>query len=128
MGSNCRGFELLSNPVVGQICGSSPGEVHDIALKAAKTDATRELATFGKPFGVELYPGGTPTSQKPLRSPPLCPPTHASVPSSCQNTLSQALRTERRQADLQFLTEQFTRRIFYSQTTATGHDNGLPSS
>ena len=29
-----------------------PGEVHDIALKAAETDATkRALATFGKPFG-----------------------------------------------------------------------------
>jgi len=32
------------------------GEVHDIALKAAETDATkRALATFGKPFGLELY-------------------------------------------------------------------------
>jgi hypothetical protein len=31
-------------------------EVHDIALKAAETDATkRALATFGKPFGLELY-------------------------------------------------------------------------
>jgi hypothetical protein len=30
--------------------------VHDIALKAAETDATkRALATFGKPFGLELY-------------------------------------------------------------------------
>jgi Rad52/22 family double-strand break repair protein len=36
--------------------GDSPGEVHDIALKAAETDATkRALATFGKPFGLELY-------------------------------------------------------------------------
>ena len=36
--------------------GESPGEVHDIALKAAETDATkRALATFGKPFGLELY-------------------------------------------------------------------------
>src|ERR1017187_1752161 len=35
---------------------SSPGEVHDIALKAAETDATkRALATFGKPFGLALY-------------------------------------------------------------------------
>ena len=35
---------------------NSPGEVHDIALKAAETDATkRALATFGKPFGLELY-------------------------------------------------------------------------
>ena len=36
--------------------GTSPGEVHDIAMKAAETDATkRALATFGKPFGLELY-------------------------------------------------------------------------
>ena len=36
--------------------GTSPGEVHDIALKAAETDATkRALSTFGKPFGLELY-------------------------------------------------------------------------
>jgi hypothetical protein len=34
----------------------SPGEVHDTALKAAETDATkRALATFGRPFGLELY-------------------------------------------------------------------------
>ena len=40
----------------GQGRGTSPGEVHDIALKAAETDATkRALATFGKPFGLELY-------------------------------------------------------------------------
>jgi Rad52/22 family double-strand break repair protein len=38
----------------GQGHGSSAGEVHDIALKAAETDATkRALATFGKPFGLE---------------------------------------------------------------------------
>jgi hypothetical protein len=40
----------------GEGRGMSPGEVHDIALKAAETDATkRALATFGKPFGLELY-------------------------------------------------------------------------
>jgi Rad52/22 family double-strand break repair protein len=40
----------------GEGRGESPGEVHDIALKAAETDATkRALATFGKPFGLELY-------------------------------------------------------------------------
>jgi hypothetical protein len=40
----------------GEGRGGSPGEVHDIALKAAETDATkRALATFGKPFGLELY-------------------------------------------------------------------------
>jgi DNA recombination protein Rad52 len=40
----------------GEGRGNSPGEVHDIALKAAETDATkRALATFGRPFGLELY-------------------------------------------------------------------------
>ena len=40
----------------GEGRGTSPGEVHDISLKAAETDATkRALATFGKPFGLELY-------------------------------------------------------------------------
>src|SRR5450631_1766247 len=43
----------------GQGHGTSPGEVHDIALKAAETDATkRALATFGKPFGLALYGSG----------------------------------------------------------------------
>src|SRR5450631_2479155 len=44
----------------GEGHGASPGEVHDIALKVAETDATkRALATFGKPFGLELYRGST---------------------------------------------------------------------
>jgi hypothetical protein len=43
----------------GEGRGSSPGEVHDIALKAAETDATkRALATFGRPFGLALYGSG----------------------------------------------------------------------
>ena len=43
----------------GEGRGASPGEVHDIALKAAETDATkRALATFGRPFGLELYRSG----------------------------------------------------------------------
>jgi hypothetical protein len=52
----------------GEGRGMSPGEVHDMALKAAETDATkRALATFGKPFGLELYRNGKPASaQKPL--------------------------------------------------------------
>jgi hypothetical protein len=42
----------------GEARGSSPGEVHDRALKAAETDATkRALITFGKPFGLALYGG-----------------------------------------------------------------------
>ena len=55
----------------GEGRGLSPGEVHDIALKAAETDATkRALATFGRPFGLELYSGGKATiRQKPLPSP-----------------------------------------------------------
>lgn len=40
----------------GEGRGNSPGEVHDLGLKAAETDATkRALATFGKPFGLALY-------------------------------------------------------------------------
>jgi recombination DNA repair RAD52 pathway protein len=40
----------------GHGSGAPAGEVHDIALKAAETDATkRALATFGKPFGLALY-------------------------------------------------------------------------
>jgi hypothetical protein len=57
---------------------TSPGKVHDIALKAAETDATkRALATFGKPFGLELYRGGRTASQKPLPSPRIPVPTDA---------------------------------------------------
>lgn len=40
----------------GEGHGPSAGETHDIAIKAAETDATkRALATFGKPFGLSLY-------------------------------------------------------------------------
>jgi hypothetical protein len=43
----------------GEGRGTSPGEVHDIAFKAAETDATkRALTTFGKPFGLTLYANG----------------------------------------------------------------------
>ena len=61
----------------GEGRGTSPGEVHDIALKAAETDATkRALATFGKPFGLELYRGGKATAQqKPLPSPSIAHPS-----------------------------------------------------
>src|SRR5689334_9621301 len=47
----------------GEGRSTSAGEVHDTALKAAETDATkRALATFGKPFGLALYRSGTPAS------------------------------------------------------------------
>src|SRR6516225_4902376 len=63
----------------GEGRGPTPGEVHDTALKAAETDATkRALATFGKPFGLELYRkdkrgifGPSPTLQPTSAGPPL---------------------------------------------------------
>jgi Rad52/22 family double-strand break repair protein len=43
----------------GEGRASTPGEVHDIALKAAETNGTkRALATFGRPFGLALYRHG----------------------------------------------------------------------
>ena len=42
----------------GEGRGSHLGEAHDLALKAAETDATkRALVTFGKAFGLALYAG-----------------------------------------------------------------------
>ena len=42
--------------VQAKVAAPPPGEVHDVGLKAAETDATkRALITFGKPFGLELY-------------------------------------------------------------------------
>ena len=52
----------------GEAYGASAGEVHDRALKAAETDATkRALATFGKAFGLALYVGraSVPTQRHP---------------------------------------------------------------
>jgi DNA recombination protein Rad52 len=65
----------------GEGRGSSPGEVHDIALKAAETDATkRALATFGRPFGLALYGNG----KAAIAAPPLKisspPPQAAAAP------------------------------------------------
>jgi len=58
----------------GEGRGTSPGEVHDIALKAAETDATkRAFATFGKPFGLELYRQSR-VQEAHLKS-PVIPPT-----------------------------------------------------
>src|SRR5262245_41971576 len=40
----------------GEAKASTPGQAHELALKAAETDATkRALATFGNPFGLALY-------------------------------------------------------------------------
>ena len=62
----------------GEGRGPSPGDVHDVALKAAETDATkRALATFGRPFGLELYRKDKNTA---LQRPPVAPSTIASPP------------------------------------------------
>ncbi len=73
----------------GEGRGTSPGEVHDIALKAAETDATkRALATFGKPFGLELYRGGKTVVPK--------APALAVRPSCRRTPVSAFIRTIRR--------------------------------
>jgi hypothetical protein len=59
--------------------------VHDIALKAAETDATkRALATFGKPFGLELYRNGRAAAETPLPAtePSPLPPVQTPVPAN----------------------------------------------
>jgi Rad52/22 family double-strand break repair protein len=62
----------------GEGRGTSPGDVHDIALKAAETDASkRAFATFGRPFGLELYRQSR-TGTSP--SPPLQPTPPAIEP------------------------------------------------
>ena len=39
----------------GEAKGLTPGQAHDMSLKAAETDATkRALGTFGNPFGLAL--------------------------------------------------------------------------
>lgn len=49
----------------GEGRGTSSGEAHDTGLKAAETDATkRALATFGRPFGLELYRSDKTASSK----------------------------------------------------------------
>ena len=80
-GSRCRptGATIIrEGHGSGEGRGTSPGEVHDIALKAAETDATkRALATFGKPFGLELYRKDKKAS---LKSLPALQPATASPP------------------------------------------------
>src|SRR3954453_14829565 len=83
----------------GEGRGEYPGEVHDTALKAAETDATkRALATFGRPFGLELYRGGQAGKQvrpaEQLRRPV---PVHSAVetrPSALANDLQAALERQ----------------------------------
>ena len=40
----------------GEAIASTPGQAHELAAKAAETDATKQaLSTFGSPFGLALY-------------------------------------------------------------------------
>jgi hypothetical protein len=77
----------------GEAHGPSPAEAHDIALKIAETDATkRALATFGKPFGLELYRGIKAASPKPLPS-AASPDTEARLGSHPDDETSDVLNT-----------------------------------
>ena len=50
----------------GEASVSSPGQAHDVAAKAAETDATkRALMTFGNAFGLSLYSGNPELRAKP---------------------------------------------------------------
>jgi Rad52/22 family double-strand break repair protein len=64
-------------PVVRDGCGTGEGrgnhlgEAHDLALKAAETDATkRALVTFGKAFGLALYADHRQTNRHDARHAP----------------------------------------------------------
>jgi DNA recombination protein Rad52 len=74
----------------GEGHGTIAGEVHDIALKAAETDATkRALATFGRPFGLELYrKDKVASSQSPaaVESATVSPPTQPRLGSHPDDT------------------------------------------
>jgi hypothetical protein len=53
----------------GEARGSLLGEAHDLALKAAETDATkRALVTFGKAFGLSLYASQRRPADQPNKS------------------------------------------------------------
>ena len=102
----------------GEGRGTSPGEVHDVALKAAETDATkRALATFGRPFGLELYRGGKAAAPQKVPPSPSTAPVAADdgrvgfhpddttpIPRPSryygrrQNAIAEHFRTERRHA------------------------------
>jgi Rad52/22 family double-strand break repair protein len=85
----------------GEGRGEFPGEVHDTAVKAAETDATkRALATFGRPFGLELYKSFR--SDKQVSAKPVTPTTEipssppaSSLPAVAQSIGSPEARTRR---------------------------------
>src|SRR6187200_3250707 len=65
------GGEVIMREGIGTGFGRAPSTeaAHEIALKAAETDATkRALATFGNPFGLALYDKGQVGVTRPPRS------------------------------------------------------------
>jgi DNA recombination protein Rad52 len=51
----------------GEASASSPGQAHELAMKAAETDATkRALMTFGNAFGLSLYGPAKEQVQRPV--------------------------------------------------------------
>lgn len=94
----------------GEARGDSPGEIHDIAIKAAETDATkRALVTFGAPFGLDLYRAGKPTVLKQPSPAVSKAPAHDVVPTSLHpddtTPIPQQLSSSGRRLDE--ITEQF---------------------
>jgi DNA recombination protein Rad52 len=52
----------------GEATAATPGQAHELAAKAAETDATkRALSTFGNAFGLSLYGGGSESAPFPSR-------------------------------------------------------------
>ena len=69
-GANSRPQHRSEGYGTGEGRSGSLGEAHDVALKAAETDATkRALVTFGKAFGLALYANrNSGTEQRPAEA------------------------------------------------------------
>ena len=77
----------------------SPNVAHDLAIKAAETDATkRALATFGNPFGLALYDrhqtGVTKPAVRKLRANSACRPCVVSCPRATEGKPLQTNNSE----------------------------------
>jgi hypothetical protein len=66
----------------GEATSITPGQAHELAWKAAETDATkRALATFGNAFGLSLYGGSAETGERASsRANGPAPAPHGEVP------------------------------------------------
>ena len=94
-----------------------PELAHDIALKAAETDATkRALATFGNPFGLALYDRDQAQVTKPRRR------IQTERTPSEQAVVPLVLELERRTEDGSLATPEFCRRHFERGRTTAAID------